>query len=85
MRDLDDWALIARAQSGNTEAFATLVRRYQTPVIHFCYRMVGSRQDAEDVAQEVFVRLHRYLARLAPQAKFSTVLFGMARNLTLNH
>lgn len=85
MRDLDDWALVARAQSGDTDAFATLVRRYQAPVIHFCYRMVGSRQDAEDVAQEVFVRLHRYLARLGPQAKFSTVLFGMARNLTLNY
>jgi len=85
MSDLDDWALVARAQSGDSDAFALLVLRYQAPVIHFCYRMAGSRQDAEDIAQEVFLRLHRYLSRLSPQAKFSTVLFGIARNLTLNH
>ena len=85
MQDLDDWALVARAQSGDSDAFAVLVRRYQAPLIHFCYRMAGSRQDAEDIAQEVFVRLHRYLARLNPHAKFSTVLFGIARNLTLNY
>ncbi len=85
MRDLDDWALVARAQSGDSDAFALLVHRYHAPVIHFCYRMAGSRQDAEDVAQEVFLRLHRYLNRLNPQAKFSTVLFGIARNMTLNY
>lgn len=85
MRDLDDWALVARAQSGDSDAFALLVHRYQAPLIHFCYRMAGSRQDAEDIAQEVFLRLHRYLGRLNPQAKFSTVLFGIARNLTLNY
>jgi RNA polymerase sigma-70 factor (ECF subfamily) len=60
------------------------VRRYQTPLVHFCRRMIGSQEDAEDVAQESFVRVYRYLNRLRPDAKFSTVLFGMARNLTLN-
>lgn len=85
MRDLDDWALVARAQSGDSDAFALLVHRYHAPLIHFCYRMAGSRQDAEDIAQEVFLRLYRYLNRLNPQAKFSTVLFGIARNLTLNY
>lgn len=85
MRELDDWALVERAQSGNSDAFTLLVRRYQGPIIHFCLRMAGSRQDAEDIAQEVFLRLHRHLGRLSPQAKFSTFLFGIARNLTLNH
>ena len=66
------------------DAFAELVTRYQRPVIHFCQRMVGSRQDAEDIAQESFVRVYRYLDRLAPAAKFSTLLFGIARNLALN-
>ena len=84
MSDATDWNLVARAQSGDSEAFAALVRRYQTPVIHFCQRMVGSLQDAEDLAQESFVRLYRYLPKLRPGAKFSTVLFGIARNLTLN-
>ncbi len=85
MPQLDDWELVARAQAGDENAFAMLVRRYQVPVIHFCQRMTGSAEDAEDVAQEAFVRLHRHLKRLKPQARFSTVLFGIARNLTLNY
>lgn len=66
------------------DAFTELVRRYELPVVHFCKRMIGSREDAEDIAQESFVRVYRYLSRLQPSAKFSTVLFGIARNLTLN-
>lgn len=85
MPQLDDWELVAQAQAGDLNAFAVLVRRYQAPVIHFCQRMTGSAEDAEDVAQEAFVRLHRHLKRLQPQARFSTVIFGIARNLTLNY
>ena len=85
MSDADDWALVVRARDGDMAAFAALVRRYQGPVIHFCQRMCGSLPDAEDLAQEVFVRLYRHLGRLEPQARFSTVMFGIARNLALNH
>ena len=85
MQSRNDWELVARAQAEDMDSFAELVRRYQEPVIHFCQRMVGSAEDAEDLAQAAFVRLHRHLKRLQPQAKFSTVLFGIARNLTLNH
>jgi RNA polymerase sigma-70 factor (ECF subfamily) len=81
----NDWDLVARARSGDTRAFEELVRRYQTPVIHFCQRMLGSTQEAEDIAQDSFVRIYRHLDRLRPDAKFSTVLFGIARNLTLNY
>ncbi|MBX7254715.1 MAG: sigma-70 family RNA polymerase sigma factor [Candidatus Hydrogenedentes bacterium] len=84
MSDLTDWELVARARSGDMDAFGQLVHRYERPLVHFCYRMVGSQQDAQDIAQDSFVRLYRYLQRLTPDAKFSTVLFGMARNLTLN-
>jgi len=80
----DDWTLVRQAQTGDTEAFAVLVTRYQTPVVHFCYRMTGSQSDADDLAQETFLRLFKALPRLRPDAKFSTALFGMARNLTLN-
>ena len=82
---MQEWHLVERAQQGDIDAFTLLVRRYQQPVVHFCQRMLASTQDAEDVAQETFVRLYRYLGRLQPDAKFSTVLFGIARNLTLNH
>jgi RNA polymerase sigma-70 factor, ECF subfamily len=85
MKDESDWELVARARTGEMDAFALLVQRYEQPAIHFCLRMVGSFEDAEDLAQEAFVRVYRHLARLKPEAKFSTVLFGIARNLTLNH
>jgi len=84
MNDVSDWELVARSRTGDMNVFAELVRRYQTPVMQFCYRMIGSAQDAEDVAQESFVRVYRHLHRLEPQAKFSTLLFGIARNLALN-
>ena len=84
MSEHSDWDLVALANDGDMDAFAELTRRYQRPVIHFCQRMVKSREDAEDIAQESFVRVFRYLDRLTPSAKFSTLLFGIARNLTLN-
>ncbi|NIA16150.1 MAG: sigma-70 family RNA polymerase sigma factor [Nitrospiraceae bacterium] len=85
MSGVHDWDLVARAQAGDMRAFTGLVRQYQTPVMQFCLRMVGSAQDAEDIAQETFVRVFRHLHRLKPQAKFTTLLFGIARNLSLNH
>lgn len=84
MSDTADWDLIEKARSGDMAAFSELVRRYERPVVHFCQRMIGSREDAEDLAQDSFVRVYRYLDRLTPTAKFSTLLFGIARNLTLN-
>jgi RNA polymerase sigma-70 factor (ECF subfamily) len=81
----DDWDCVARARDGDIDAFAEIVRRYELPLRRFCARMVASREEGEDLAQESFLRLHRYLHRLKPRAKFSTVLFGIARNLTLNH
>lgn len=83
MKD-SDWALVARARQGDLNGFAELVRRYERPVVHFCMRMLNSHSDAEEVAQDAFVRVHRHLDRLQPQAKFSTFLFGIARNLALN-
>ena len=85
MKDDNDWDLVARVQSGEVEAFAVLVRRYQDPVIQFCRRMVSSTHDAEELAQDCFVRIYRNLNRIKPQAKFSTLLFAIARNLALNH
>jgi RNA polymerase sigma-70 factor (ECF subfamily) len=85
MKDIADWDLVALARAGNARAFEELIARYESPLVHFCMRMTGSREDAEDLAQETFVRVHRYLNRLKPDAKFSTAIFGMARNLTLNH
>ncbi|HOF38664.1 MAG TPA: sigma-70 family RNA polymerase sigma factor [Candidatus Hydrogenedentes bacterium] len=84
MNTPSDWELVALARAGDDQAFGALVRRHENGLIAFCHRMTGSRDDAEDLAQECFIRVYRYLWRLRPEAKFSTVLFGMARNLTLN-
>lgn len=66
-------------------AFTRIVRRYQKPIVQFCYRMTGSQSDAEDIAQESFVRLYKALNRLRPDNPFPTVLFSIARNTALNH
>ena len=84
MSGVSDWELVARARAGDMNAFSELVVRYQMPVMQFCFRMVGSAQDAEEIAQDSFVRVFRHLHRVEPQAKFSTFLFGIARNLALN-
>ncbi|HPA03028.1 MAG TPA: sigma-70 family RNA polymerase sigma factor [Candidatus Hydrogenedentes bacterium] len=80
-----DWELVALARSGDDQAFGQLVRRHEQGLIAFCHRMAGSRDEAEDLAQDSFIRVYRHLSRLRPEAKFSTVLFGIARNLTLNY
>ena len=85
MQEVDDWILAARARNGDQAAFTALVRRYERPIMHFCARMIGNASDAEDLAQECFLALHRSLGRIEPRARFSTLLFGIARNLTLNH
>jgi len=85
MVEMDDWKLITQAARGNMDAFTKIVQRYQKPIIGFCYHMTGSQMDAEDAAQESFVRLYTALPRLRPDKPFSTVLFAIARNTSLNH
>src|SRR5215470_11017423 len=69
---------------GDAAAFAELVQRYWQPVVgRFC-RQLGDRQEAEDLAQEVFLRLYRARGRYTPRAKFSTWLFHVARNVARN-
>jgi len=84
MKEYSDWDLVALSRDGDMNAFTELIKRYERQLVHFCQRMIHSREDAEDIAQESFVRVFRYLDRLHPSAKFSTLLFGISRNLTLN-
>jgi RNA polymerase sigma-70 factor (ECF subfamily) len=79
-----DIELILKSKKGELDAFGELVERHQSLVINFCYRMLGNREDAEDIAQETFLRAFAALHRFQPRAKFSTWLLTIARNLTLN-
>ncbi len=82
----EEWMLVlkAGAPKEREEAFDVLVGKYRTPVIHFLYRLVHRREPAEDLAQEVFLRVYRARKNYQPKAKFSTWLFRIATNVALN-
>jgi len=73
--------LVARACQGDQEAFRLIFERYSRPIISFIYDLVGDRELAEDLTQETFVRAHRGLNGLREEAKLSTWLFGIAKNV----
>lgn len=80
-----DAELMIRFQRGDEEAFAALVRRFQGRVVSLAYRYLGSAADAEDLAQEVFLRVHRAKEAYEPSAKFSTWIYRITANASLNH
>jgi RNA polymerase sigma-70 factor (ECF subfamily) len=79
-----DVQLMLDVKAGDEQSFALLLHRYKTPVVNFLYRMVRNREQAEDLAQEVFIRVYRARADYVPSAKFTTWLFRIATNLALN-
>lgn len=84
-RDPDsDSLLMERTGSGDREAFAALIRRHQGLVLSIAYRYLGSRPDAEDAAQEVFLRLWGAARRYKPQADLAAYLRTITVNLCLD-
>lgn len=79
-----DAALMLRVKQGDSQAFAELVDRYKQPVHNLIYRMLHDAAEAEDVAQNVFVQVYKSAHRYEAASKFSTWLFTIARNLSLN-
>jgi RNA polymerase sigma-70 factor, ECF subfamily len=79
-----DQVLVRAAQAGSVDAFAELVRRHEAAVFRTALRMLGSRADAEDVAQESFVQAWRSLARFRGESAFSTWIYRIATNRSLN-
>jgi RNA polymerase sigma-70 factor (ECF subfamily) len=71
-------------KAGDEQSFELLLQRYRTPLVNFLFRMVRSREQAEDLAQEVFIRVYRARDEYVPTAKFTTWLFRIATNLALN-
>lgn len=78
-------ALVARARRGDTAAFGQLVERYQDALFNGIYRMVSRREDAEDLAQETFVRAFRAIARFQGRSSLYTWLYSIAMNLVISH
>lgn len=73
----DDQSLVLQTLSGNSEAFGTLVERYDRSVYHLAYRTLRDQEEARDVAQEAFFKAYRSLRTYKPAAKFSTWLFSI--------
>jgi RNA polymerase sigma-70 factor, ECF subfamily len=79
-----DAELMLRVREGDEASFALLLNKYRTPIVHFLYRMVQNQAVAEELAQEVFLRVYRSRSGYEPAAKFTTWLFRIASHLALN-
>jgi RNA polymerase sigma-70 factor (ECF subfamily) len=79
-----DGDLVSRWKAGDDSAFESLVRRHQSRVFGLLVRMLGSREEAEDVAQEAFLSLYRHGRRFRHDARFSTFVYRVAANAALN-
>ena len=80
-----DVRLMVQVRGDIVGAFETLVERYQNRLVGILFHLVGNREEAEDLCQEVFLRIYKARKGYRPRAKFSTWLFTIANNLALNH
>lgn len=81
----EDLALVAAFKRGEESAYTALVIKYREPVYRLARRMLHSHEDAADVAQEVFIRVHRALAKFAARSQLRTWLFRITVNLCLDY
>ncbi len=79
-----DAQLMLRVRDGDEDSFRVLLEKHRNPVIHFVYRMVQERAVAEELSQEVFLRVYRSRSSYEPTARFTTWLFRIATHLALN-
>jgi len=82
--EMDDRQLIAQAAAGDQQAFAELVTRHQSWVLKLAYRYTRDRQDAEELAQEIFFKAWRHAGSFRGESAFSTWLYRLAVNACLN-
>jgi RNA polymerase sigma-70 factor (ECF subfamily) len=82
---LSDAQIMLRVKAGDESAFEYLVQKYRRPMLSFMYRMAHNTAVAEDLAQEVFLRVYRSRETYEASAKFTTWLYRIASNLAVNH
>ena len=80
----DDVDLMLRVKAGDADAFNLLMDKYQRTVVNLIFRFTGDAENAEDLAQEVFLRIYRAAPRYEPKAKFFTYLYQITLNLCRN-
>jgi RNA polymerase sigma-70 factor (ECF subfamily) len=79
-----DFGVLKKAQRGDERAFSLIVRAYETPVYNYVLRLVGDRALAEDLTQEVFLRVYQGLPRFSLRCRFTTWLFQVTKNRVLD-
>ncbi|MBI2118536.1 MAG: RNA polymerase sigma factor [Elusimicrobia bacterium] len=77
-----EWML--QAQKGDLNAFTKIIEKYEKPLFNFFFRFLGNKETAEDASQQLFLQVYKSLPRYTVQAKFSTYLYRIARNLAIN-
>ena len=82
---MDDAAIMLELRAGNMAGFDYLLQKYRKPIVHFMYRMVHNQAVAEELAQEVFLRVYRSRETYRAEARFSTWLYRIATNLGVNY
>src|SRR5579884_380516 len=82
---LSDAEIMLRVSQGDDAGFNYLIEKYRKPIIHFMFRMVHNQAIAEELAQEVFLRVYRSRETYRAEARFSTWLYRIATNLGVNH
>lgn len=82
---MDDAAIMLELRAGNMAGFDYLIQKYRKPIIRFMYRMVHNQAVAEELSQEVFLRVYRSRETYRAEARFSTWLYRIATNLGVNH
>ena len=82
---MEDSEVMLALRAGDMAAFDYLIAKYRKPIIHFMYRMVHNQAIAEELAQEVFLRVYRSRETYRAEARFSTWLYRIATNLGVNH
>ena len=85
MSEMSDAEVMLLAGTGDDSAFGYLVEKFRRPIISFMYRMTHNQAIAEELAQEVFLRVYRSRSSYQAEAKFSTWLYRIATNLAVNH
>jgi RNA polymerase sigma-70 factor (ECF subfamily) len=85
LKDLVDRDLVGRAAAGDVDAFAAIVRAHYDAIYRMAWRWLGSREDAEDVAQEVCIGLAKGIHSFRGDAQFSTWLYRLTYNASLDH
>ncbi len=84
-KDQDDGVLFLLFQQGNNSCFEKILQKYKKPLVNFIYRIVGDITDAEDLAQEVFLKIYVNKDKYKPKANFSTWLYKIAINVCIDH